>query len=679
VTDRSRATFYVADWLVETDLNRLSRAGESLQLEPKSMDVLVLLAGQPGVVVSTDAIIEAVWDGRPMGDNPVYKTVAKLRKALGDDPASPRFIATVAKKGYRLLAEVRPVSAEDDALDAPQPRARKPRRFLPVAVGMLAGIAVAAAIFWRPQPEPMTFQSVSRFAGSHSQPSFAPDGSAIAFVSDIGAESHIWILDLDESVPRQLTFGERPDARPRWAPDGRSVLFMRAGSLWTVPSAGGEPAELVRHAYNPNWSADGQRIVFERRYEIWTADASGGQQSRVDGVPNRELPLAPRWPAFSPSGNEIVYLDAAFTPLADLWSVPLGGGAPVQLTFAPSFASAPVWSPDGKFIVYSSQRGGSRTLWQVDVQARTSRPLLSGSGDDDFPDLSADGLRLVYSNRRERFALSLHDPATGSDRTVHESRQMVIAPELSPDQTTIAYFGMGRGGGVELFTLPLAGETPTQVTDERGATHAIPRWSADGRSLYAFHSRDASSFGKVSLSDGRYAVLAADWDWDVANGASVSPGGDQVVYSSLAGQVPVQTSIRNLGSGKDQAFHATLEYPRWSRDGTLIVGALHTGQRFPGDIAVCPVADPPCRIIARGARIPRFSADESQVYFVRGVGVSQDLFVVPVAGGDERKIMTMAPLFPLGPFYDVTPNGEILWIRYEQEPSEMWLSQLEDL
>lgn len=677
--DRSLTVFYLADWLVEADLNRVSRAAKSVQLEPKTMDVLVLLAQCPGDVVSTDAIIDVVWGGRPMGDNPVYKSIAKLRKALGDDPTNPRFIATVAKKGYRLLVEVSPVTEDSKLPDAPPVPVTKPRRFLPVAIGMLIGVIAAAAVFWRPQPDPMSFQSISHFEGSHSQPSFAPDGSAIAFVSDISGESHIWILEFDESVPRQLTHGPRVDSRPRWSPDGSSVLFVRGDSLWTVPVAGGEPAELIRNAYNPNWSADGQQIVFERRFEIWIADANGGQQTRVDGVPRRELPLAPRWPAFSPNGSEIVFLDATFTPLADLWSVSLGGGTPVRLTFAPSFASAPVWTPDGKSIIYSTQRGGSRTLWKVNINDKTSKPLLSGSGDDDFPDVSADGRRLVYSNRRERFALLLHDPDVGDERTVHESRQMIIAPELSPDRTTIAYFGFGRDGGVALFTVPLSGEAPTQVTSEPLATHAIPRWSGDGRFLYSFHSRNASSFGKVTISNGEFAVLASGWDWNVANGASVSADGDQIVFSSLAGQVPVQTSIRNLQTRKVESFYATLEYPRWSRDGANILGALHTDQSFPGDIALCPVAGPPCRIIARDARIPMFSGDETQVYFVRGYGATQDLFVAPLAGGDEQKVMTMTPLFPLGPFYDVTPSGGILWVRYEQESGEIWLSELEEL
>lgn len=254
---------------------------------------------------------------------------------------------------------------------------------------------------------------------------------------------------------------------------------------------------------------------------------------------------------------------------------------------------------------------------------------------------------------------------------------MILAPELSPDRSELAFFSMAREGGVQLFTMSLFEAAPKQVTFEPLATHAMPRWSADGQSLYFYYIGDAISFAKVRVSSGLAEPIVPDWDWDVANGASVSPDETQIAYSQLMGQVPVQTLIRHLLTGKDEAFYATLEYPRWSRDGTSIVGALHVDQRFPGDIAQCPVAGPECRIIARSARIPMFSPDESRIFYVRGIGATQDLFVSSLAEeSDEKKLMTLSPLFLLGPFYDIAEDGKVVWVRYEQEASDIWLAQL---
>ena len=128
------------------------------------------------------------------------------------------------------------------------------RRFAPVAGGLVVGAAVAAVFFWRPTPEQASIRPVSTFAGSHSQPSFAPDGKRFAFINDADGVSHVWILAAGEEPPRQITSGATSDSRPRWSPDGNSILFMRNDSVWSVTPSGNEPAEILREASNPNWS-----------------------------------------------------------------------------------------------------------------------------------------------------------------------------------------------------------------------------------------------------------------------------------------------------------------------------------------------------------------------------------------------------------------------------------------
>ena len=679
MTDASNNAFRLGEWLVEPDLNRISSPRSSTHLEPISMAVLVLLHGRAGEVVSTEEIINSVWRGRPMGDNPVYKSIAKLRKALGDDDLKhPRFITTVSKKGYRLVVD-------GDARQPPaQPAGRELRGKRP-SLRMLAMFAIVAgaafllamAAFWQRQAPTASVKPLSTFPGSHTHPSLAPDGQSHAFVSDTGGTPHVWILEPGKQAPRQLTSGDRADARPRWSPDGRSILFARANSLLTVAVAGGRPREIVRDAYNPNWSRDGKRIVFERRSQVWTAMADGSRQEQVAGVPRRELALSARWPAFSPDGTQIVYFDSDSTPMGDLWVIPRSGGTPQRMTFAPALGSAPVWSADGRRIIYSSQRGGSRTLWAVDVDDRTASALLVGSGDDDFPDISADGKHVIYVNSRERYTLLASDPARGTERVLHESRLPLFGPELSPNGDSIAMFGFARDGGVQLFTMPTRGGPLTAITSDPLATHAMPRWSADGKSLFFYRTAAGTDFSSVRSAGGAIEPIVAGWDWTRAHAASVSPDGTSVAYSRLTGLAPVQTLIRDLGSGGERTFHATLEYPRWSADGRWLIGSRFVDQRFPGDVAICPLSGHHCRILAAGARLPRWSVDGSEVYFVRGFGRSQDLFSIPADGsGGEQKRMRMAALDPLGPFYDVTADGGIVWIRHAKEQADIWMLEL---
>lgn len=102
----STGPFRVGKWLVEPDTGRLASEDEEAKLEPKVMQVLVYLAGQPGNVVSREELENTVWSGTVVGYDAVAGTIIKLRKALGDNSKHPRYIETIPKKGYRLIAEV---------------------------------------------------------------------------------------------------------------------------------------------------------------------------------------------------------------------------------------------------------------------------------------------------------------------------------------------------------------------------------------------------------------------------------------------------------------------------------------------------------------------------------------------------------------------------------------------
>ena len=107
-------------------------------VEPKVMDVLVFLAQHPGQVVEREAIIEAVWGGRFVSDDPLSKCIAELRKVLGDTARDSKFIGTVHKRGYRLLQPVTPIKTDNAPAGAGSQRSS--------IVRLLAAVAVVAVI-----------------------------------------------------------------------------------------------------------------------------------------------------------------------------------------------------------------------------------------------------------------------------------------------------------------------------------------------------------------------------------------------------------------------------------------------------------------------------------------------------------------------------------------------------
>jgi transcriptional activator of cad operon len=162
-----RALLHIGDWVVDPDTDTLARGSELQKLEPRAMRLLLLLAQSPGAVISVDRMLSEVWPGVIVGSASVYQAISQLRRALADTDPEPTYIATVPRKGYRLIAPVHPVTAAGTpepaavppalaavppAADAPPPGA--PRhgslRFALGSVAALAVLALLTSVLWSP-------------------------------------------------------------------------------------------------------------------------------------------------------------------------------------------------------------------------------------------------------------------------------------------------------------------------------------------------------------------------------------------------------------------------------------------------------------------------------------------------------------------------------------------------
>ena len=159
--------FRIGDWRVDPALDEISRDDRRIKLEPRMMRLLCRLAARPGEVVSLNELLDHVWPGVVVSQSSVYQAVANLRRQLGDAEEDPKYIATVPRKGYRLVAEVSP--------EAPPAGTRLRRRSF-----LFAGVAAAALV--------VVAALVMRFGGG------APDANALPTIavlpfSDLSADA----------------------------------------------------------------------------------------------------------------------------------------------------------------------------------------------------------------------------------------------------------------------------------------------------------------------------------------------------------------------------------------------------------------------------------------------------------------------------------------------------------
>jgi DNA-binding winged helix-turn-helix (wHTH) protein len=116
----TKASFFIADKLIEPASNSIISGSETTRVEPKAMKVLLLLASKAGQVVTREDLEDVVWADVIVGPDALTNTVIKLRRALGDEVRNTRFIETIPKTGYRLIAPVR--EAQEGEIEQPLER-----------------------------------------------------------------------------------------------------------------------------------------------------------------------------------------------------------------------------------------------------------------------------------------------------------------------------------------------------------------------------------------------------------------------------------------------------------------------------------------------------------------------------------------------------------------------------
>ncbi|MCF6300913.1 MAG: winged helix-turn-helix domain-containing protein, partial [Proteobacteria bacterium] len=98
--------FYIGNWLVSPAKNQIQNSSITKAIQPKLIEVLTFLCSKHNEIISADELIKQCWPNQFISDNPIHKCIAQLRKALGDSSKHPKYIATIPKRGYSVIAKV---------------------------------------------------------------------------------------------------------------------------------------------------------------------------------------------------------------------------------------------------------------------------------------------------------------------------------------------------------------------------------------------------------------------------------------------------------------------------------------------------------------------------------------------------------------------------------------------
>jgi Tol biopolymer transport system component/DNA-binding winged helix-turn-helix (wHTH) protein len=669
--------FRFGDFALDCAQRRLLHRGENLYLPPKTYELLLYLIQNRGRVLEKDELLDSIWSGVNVTENTLAQRIREVREALGVNGGA-QLIKTIPRVGYQFVGDVREEpSPSRNRLEVP-PESRGRRRALwPYLVGCgvltAAGIAVALGLARVKSPVLLAeHRLVSGFPASLRDPSLSPDGGTMAYVNEVDGHPQIWLKSVTDGRATQLTFLNGVGlGRTRWSPTGDQILFNYAGGIWSVSPLGGAPRQLIQYGMNASLSADGQQLVYEGLgvpngdRGIWIAKLDG---TNARHVLEKQFNLAGA-PAVSPDGRSIVFFQSHGGPMGDFWVVPAAGGPARRLTFDDAEGGTPTWTPDGRFIIFSSERTGSRTLWRIPAVGGEPEAITSGAGEDSDPQISADGKRLIYTNVRNSFSLELLDTRAASKRTLMQSRTLVGGPRFSPDGRRVAFF-QHVAGDVHVFTISADGNDLRQVTSRQGERNIIPRWSARGESLLFTQARPKDSLRRVS-SHGGDSSEVLPWAWGTR--VELDPREQAIVFARGR-----QVVIRQLHSGHETTIDRPLSEARWSPDGQLIYATetVRAESFNTWNIVRCRVATSSCSTLTSGHTIVP-SRDGQRIYFLRpGTAGMRGLWSAATNGGDERKLGDIGPFrLPLVSF-DVSPNHQIVWPAFHAGTPETWMATL---
>ncbi|MDK2593954.1 winged helix-turn-helix domain-containing protein [Pseudoalteromonas obscura] len=223
--------FFIEDHLIDLSRSEIISADQSVKVEPKVLQVLLLLAQNAQQVVSHQDIMEQVWQGTEVVPNALQRCIARLRKVLGDDAKSPRIIATHPKIGYRLMTEVRWDK------DNPSPNTVN-KQFLvlhnkQLVWGILGGMVLLTGllILINSAPQALNIKALKQLTFTdafESEATYSPDGQYIVFNRHVqSCQSHIWAKNIQSGVETRLSADAGFYRDTRFTPDGRSVIYTK--------------------------------------------------------------------------------------------------------------------------------------------------------------------------------------------------------------------------------------------------------------------------------------------------------------------------------------------------------------------------------------------------------------------------------------------------------------------
>ena len=624
-----------------------------------------------------------------------YQTASDLRAEL--------------KRWQRTLDSSPRTGTRRHALTSRVRRAAGGMRLVKVGLALMVLLVVGALVFvamrrWLPREHKkalgnLSFAQLTDQSGIEWFPSLSPDGKSVVYASKASGNWDLYLQRVGGRNPLNLTRDSNAaDTQPTFSPDGERIAFRSdrdRGGIFVMGATGESVKRLTDFGYHPAWSPDGREIVYcthniedpndrtLERSDIWIVNVASGETRQLTGETIGDA-AQPQW---SPHGGRIAYWSRRKGGQRDLFTIPASGGTPIPVTDDAAFDWNPVWSPDGKFLYFASDRGGQMNLWRIPIEENTGKvtgpaeSLTTPSPYAQHLSFSRDGHRAVYvsevSSKNILKAGFNPDTAvlTGRPIPVTQGFKHTSQPNLSPDGQWFVYSTQGEQQE-DLFIIDKDGASaPRQLTDDHFKDRH-PRWSPDGQRIVFYSdrsgryeawtiNRDGSGLQQMTFTSG-LAVIYTFW----------SPDGTRLVFNlrdescwimnvgqPWSAQTPQQVPNPPGNSGVFRAFS-------WSPDGRKLGGWINSPTEHEGILVYTFETNKFERLTEFGSR-PIWLHDSRRLLF-RDAG---KLFLV---NSETKKVqeISLQSTLPVVE-YGLTSDNRTLYYTLDSTEADVWLLDME--
>ena len=523
VSPQAAGTVQFGTFELDLRAGELRRNGSKVKLQEQPFQILTMLLERPGELVTREELQKKLWPSDVFVDfdHSLNAAIRRLRDALGDSAENPRFVQTVARRGYRFVA---PVSGRGIATPRPEVMAAPAisRRWFGIltALGvLLVGAGIASITHWRPQSVHVAAPIRQRrlTASSEENPVLgaviSPNGKFLAFADKTG----LYLRQIDSGETHPLNFPSEFHAVPAaWYPDGSHLVAVwvegptTPPSLWQVSIMGGTPRKLIDDAQLPAVSPDGSQIAFvkgasKHSQGLWEMGASGENPRQLQTCEVCSFGT----PTWSPDGQEIAYVSGTYihdwilNPNIKLLNLKSGREETIfsTVTWNDGAASSPngelgsvlVWTPDNRLIYSISEpppNQNDSNPWSVPLDSRghfAAAALRLTATPDWVAGLSAsaDGKRITFTKNYLNPGIYISEVSPSS--TLSPPRRLTLDswrdyPFAWTADNRAVLFSSDRDGSYHIFKQQIDQSAPELLIGGTGWS-SLPRLAPDNSTL----------------------------------------------------------------------------------------------------------------------------------------------------------------------------------------------------